>query len=159
LRYSLQYKIPSKSVQKVNSKNPFPFHNFENPTSCGKNCIEKKRFSLCYLQLLLDILFLRVTVDVAAAIHTAVHIKTGDCFNQYSTTQYTKHVNQSYILFECNLFWPIFDRHQVSLHDTPIRDVLSLEVLQMYTTILLLILNYTSIQNVELSHISRGVHC
>jgi hypothetical protein len=68
--------------------------------------------SLCYLQLLSEIFFLRVTVDIAAATHAALHIKTGGCFNQHSTTKCTEDVNYSYILFKCNKSWPIFVHRQ-----------------------------------------------
>jgi uncharacterized membrane protein len=112
LRYMLQYKTPSKSVQiqlKVDNKKLFPFNDFENPKTCGENWIKKKGFFVLF-----EILFLWATVEIAA-----VHIKAGGCFSQYSKTKYTKNVNHSHILFKFNTFWPIFAHHQVNLHYKP----------------------------------------
>ena len=54
----------------------------KNVSLAGKKTALKKNFSLCYLQLLFEMFFLRVTVDIEAEIHAAVHIKVGGCFNQ-----------------------------------------------------------------------------
>ena len=162
LRYTLQYKIPSKSVQiqlKADNKKTYFLSMASKILSLAEKTALIKKVSLCYLQLLFEILFLRVTVDIAAAISAFVHIKADGCFNQYSTTKYTKDVNHSYILFKCNTFWPIFAHHQVNLHDTPVSVVRSLKVLNMYMAIRRVILNYILTQNVERSFSHQGVHC
>jgi hypothetical protein len=89
---------------------------------------------LCFIYSFCSKYFLQVTLQIAAEVHAAVHIKTGRYFNQQSTTKYTKAANQRfYLSVTC---FGLNGTYRGNLHDITVAAVRSLKDLQIYVCIM-----------------------